>query len=126
MDDLVDAFGYGKSGVQSDRIVQARRKALLGLRHKILGGLRRLYGVRAGELVNRDNRRGLAVQPALQVVDLCAEFNSGYILQPDDGAVGIGANHDLAELFFGYQTTLGNDGEGKFLPVWYRLAANLA
>src|SRR5580704_16628264 len=126
MDDLVDALSNRKSGVQSDRILQAWRKALLGFRHKILGTLCRLYGVRAGELVDRDNRRRLAVQPALQVVHLRAEFNSGYVFEPDDGAVGIGAHHDLGELVFRYQTTLGDDGEGKFLPVGYRLAADLA
>ena len=44
-----------------------------------VGGIQR---VGAGQLVNGDDGRGLAVEPAAQVVNLRAEFDARDVLQP--------------------------------------------
>ena len=95
--DFVDAFGNGKSRIQRNRVVQSRRKILLGLRHQVFRTLCRFDGVRSGELVNGDYGRGFAIHVAGQVIKLSAEFDSRDVSEPDKRAVGICANHDVSK-----------------------------
>ena len=124
--DFVDAFGDGKSGVERDGVFKTRRKALLGLGHQILGALSGLDGVGTGKLVNGDDGGRLAVEAALQVVELGAQLDACDIFEAHDGAIGIGANDDLGELLFGDQAAFGDDRIGIFLAWRNRFATDLS
>src|SRR5271169_4369 len=99
MDDLSYALGNGERCVQSNRIVEAGGELFLGGRHEVFSTLGSLNGVGSGKLVNGYDRSWLAIQPALQIVNLGPEVNAGHVLQPDERAVRVSSDHDLAELF---------------------------
>ena len=82
--------------------------------------------VSAGQLIERDDRGRLSVESALEVVSLRAELDSRHVLDPHDRAVGVRANHDLAEFLRRLQSALRAHGVGVLLPFRHRLAADLA
>ena len=106
-------------------VIQIGRKGLLELGQHVPGACDRLQGVRAGELVEREDPRRFAVETALNVVVLGAQFEARHILQPDERAAGICAQHDLAELLGGGKPPLGPDGVGELLAGRDGLAADL-
>ena len=79
-----------------------------------------------GKLVEGQDGAGLAVQAALEGIGLGAQFDAGHVFQADQGAVGIGPEHDLFKLLGIFQTPLGADGVGVFLAGGGGLGAHLA
>ena len=96
------------------------------MRHQLANAGGGLHGIGTGELVDSDNRCRLTAIAAHQVVGLRAQFKSGHIFQAQNGAVGIGAHDDLAELFCGKQPALCPHRVSEFLPSWNGFAADLS
>ncbi len=84
LDDLLDALRDGQRRVQGDHVVQVGGKALLELRHELLGAVGGLDGVRARQLVEGDDGRGLAVEAADHVVSLGPQFDPAHVLDADE------------------------------------------
>src|SRR5262249_36933350 len=61
---------------------------------------RHLDGVGSGCLVDADGGRGRAVEAAVAVLRLCAHFNPRDMLDPEDGAIGIGGQDDGGEFLW--------------------------
>ena len=125
-DDLVKPGGDGAGGIKSDPVIEIGRKESLELGHHLFDTIDGFQGVRSGKLIERQDRRRLAVETALNVVVLGAQLEAGHVLQADQGAVRIGAQDDLAELFGGHQSALGPDGIGELLARREGLAADLS
>src|SRR5271167_1007635 len=126
MDDLSYALSDGERCVQSNRIVEAGRELSLGSHHEIFGALSGLNGVGPRKLVNSHDRGWLAIQPALQIVNLSPKFNSSHVLQAYERAVRVGADDDLTELLHRNQAALRNDREGTLLPRRHRFSTDLS
>ena len=84
--DFLHALGDRQGGVERDHVVQVGREALLELGHERPGIGGGLHGVGIGQLVEGDQRGGLAIEAAQHVVVLRAQFNASDV--PDA--------HDLA------------------------------
>jgi hypothetical protein len=95
--DLLDPFGDRQRRVERDDVVEVGRETLLELLHQLLGAIGGREGVGARHQVERDQRRRLAVEPALLAVGLRAEFDAGDVADANDRAVGVGAQDDVAE-----------------------------
>ena len=74
-------------------------------------------GVGAGQLIDRHDGRGLAVETAREVVGLRAELDAGHVLEVQHRAVGIGAQDDVAEVLGRNQPALRAHGIGKLLAA---------
>ena len=122
--DVVHALGNGERGVERNDVVQVGGKTLLEFCHEFEHGLFIIERVGVGQLVNRQDRRRLAVQFADDVVKLRAEFHAGDVFQAHDRAVRIFADDDVAKFFLGNEPALRGDGIGEFLPVRRRRAAH--
>ena len=88
LEHLVDRLGDERRRVVDDRVVEPVGEALLELLHLVadqLGGVQR---VGAGQLIDRERHRGLAVERAGLVVVLGAQLDRGHVAQPDDAAAG--------------------------------------
>ncbi len=114
-EDLVHARGDGAGGVEGDRVVEVGRKVRLEFGQLGLDAVGGLEGVRAGKLIERQDRGGFSVQAPRQVVGLHAEFDARHVLHPHHRAVGVGAQHDLAELLRRQQPPLREDGVRELL-----------
>ena len=87
--------------------------------------IHRLDRIGAGQLVDGDDRGGLAVHPADHVVGLRAQLDARHVLQPDHGAVRVRADHDIPEFFLRLQAALARTlyvnscpgGTGS-APIW--------
>ena len=124
--DFVDAFGHRKRGVERDHVVQIGRESLLDLFHQRLGTVGGFERVGAGDLIQGDQRRRLAVQPAFHAVGLCTEFNPRDVGNPHDRAVRVGPQDHLAEVLLGHQPALGAHRVGELLAGGHRLRPDLA
>ena len=109
-----------------DHVIHVRREALLEFRHERPGVGGGLHGIGIRQLVERDERGGLAVQARQHVVVLRAQFDAGHVLDPHDGPARRRAEDDLAELLRRFQAALRPHRVGEFLPRRHRLAADLA
>jgi hypothetical protein len=81
-----------------DEIFEAGRKALaqaVEVGAHCLGGRNRIG---AGRKIDADRDRRFAVKPRLDVLVFGAEFDPGDIFDPQQRAVGIGTQNDVAEL----------------------------
>ena len=94
--------------------------------HQLVNARGRVHGVRAGQLVHRDNGARFAVQSAYKAVILRAQLDAGHILHAHGAAIGCFPDYDLSELFRRSQTTLGQDRISEFLFRGRRLAASLS
>ena len=80
--DLLHALGHGERGVERDDVVQVRRESFFDSRPSASSRPSAACdGVGAGELVERDDGGGLAVEPAADAVVLRAEFDARDILR---------------------------------------------
>src|SRR5579862_1870722 len=91
--------------------------------HHFFHAVGAIEGVRAWELIDRNNRGRLAVQPPPDVVNLRAQLDPGHVPQAHDRSVGIGANDDGAEFLRSGEAPLGADRIGEILARRRRLAA---
>ena len=62
----------------------------------------------------------------MEVIDLRAELNAGDVFQAQNGAVGIGAENDIAEFLGREQAALRAHGVSELLALRGRFAADLA
>ncbi len=122
----MDAGVDRRRGIERDLILHVRRKPRAELVHARAHIFGRLHGIRTRQLIDRHDGGRLAVVAAIEVVGLGAELDAGHILQVQHGAVGVGAQDDVAELFGGDQSTLCADGVGELLAAGHGLAADLS
>src|SRR5437763_486222 len=80
----------------------------------------------SGQLIYSENRRGLSVEPASQVVSLRAEINPRNVLDPHKRTVRVRPNDNLPEFLRCLQSSLGAHGISEFLSTWNWFAADLA
>ena len=109
--DLVD-----RGGDEGGRIVghlpgEAFGEGLLEVADRLLDGLERGEGIGAGRLVDADQNGRAAVQAGVAVEIGGAELEPRHVREPQHRAVGIGAQHDLAEFLGRGQAALGLDVE---------------
>jgi hypothetical protein len=126
LDDLVHAGAHGQRRVERRHVVQVGGEPRLHLVHQLGRAAHRLDRVRAGELVDRDDDGGLAVQAAAPDVVLLAELHAPDVLEPHERAVGLGSHHDVLEVGEARQASLSPHGEGELLTRRARVAAELA
>ena len=93
------------------------REVLLCVAHRLLDGVERDERVRAGRLIDRDQRRCRAVEARVAIEVRGAEFDPRDILQPQQRAVAVGADHDVLEFLDRRETALGLDVELDLLIV---------
>ena len=107
LDDLLDRVADEGGAVVEDGGFQALGvaggEAVQGVLHALAG----LHGVGAGGEVDAEGDGGVAVEAAFAVLRGGAEFDAGDVLDLEGGAVGIGADDDLAELGGRGQAALG-------------------
>ena len=72
---------------------------MLHLGHQLADSFGRLHCIGAGQLIDRDNRRGRAVQAADNAVVLPAKLDPGDISDSNRPAVRALPHDDVAELF---------------------------
>ena len=101
-------------------VVEVLRESFLQILHQLLGAVHRVDRVGARQLVDGDDRGGIAVQPSDLVVVLRAQLHPGYILHPHDRAVRIGAHDDVAKLLRAQQSPLRSNRIGELLPAMVR------
>ena len=85
-----------------------------------------LYCVRTGRQIDADRDRRLPVDAAFDVLVLGAELDPGDIADAQQRAVGVGAQHDVAELLGRRQSALGLDIHLELLIVTDRARADPA
>ena len=85
-----------------------------------------VHGIRAGRKIDPDRHRRLAVEAAFGVLVLGAELDPCDIAHAQQGAVGIGAQDDVAELLGRRQAALGLHVHLKLLVVADRAGADPA
>ena len=124
LNDFLNAGGNREGGVQTHFVIQIGRKSLLERLHRGAYALRRLHRVGAGQLIQCQDGRRLAVIAADYVVGLRAEFDPGQVLQPQIRPVRICADDDFAEFLSGNQTPLGAHGVRELLSLRNRFAAD--
>jgi hypothetical protein len=97
--DLVHSLGYRLCLVKRDDVIHVRRKTLLQFRHQFSYSIGRGDRVAAGKLIERQDRGGFSIEPALDVVSLGAELDARDILHPHKRAVGVRADNDIGKFF---------------------------
>ena len=97
-DDLVDRVGHEGGGVVDDRGLQALGEARPEAVQRPVHGRGGLHGIRPGREVDAERHRRVARQRALAVLVLGAELDAGDVLDLQERAVRVGAQHDVAEL----------------------------
>ena len=125
-DDFLDAGGDGERGVERLGVLHAGRKALGQLGHELLRLAGRVERVAARRLVEGDDGGRLALEAALDIVILRAEFDARHVFEAEDGAVCIGPHHDLAEFLDRGEITLADHGVGEFLTGRDRFGPDFA
>src|SRR4029077_6172696 len=93
--------------IVGDIVGKARLEVVDRLAHTLRGGQR----IGAGQLVDLDAGRGLAVVAADRIAALGAELDAGDVLDAHQGAVALGAYNDVLELVDRRQAALGGDVE---------------
>ncbi len=114
--DLLDRGLHGGGDVVGDVPLEARREELGQLLHLGADGARRLQRVAVGGQGDRDAGGLAAVQAGRELVGVAAEFDPGDVAQAHVRAVGIGAQHDGAEIVHGAELALDDDRrEGRVI-----------
>ena len=80
----------------------------------------------AGRLVDGDERAGRLVEAAIGIGGFGAKFDAADIADAHEGAVRIGAHHDILEFFHRDQAALRLDIELEELVLAHRLRADAA
>ena len=117
--DFLDRRGDEHRGVVEHVIGEIVGKPRRQRVHGLADAARHVDRVGPGRLVDADGGRRRAVEAAVAVLRSCdrAHLDAGDVLDPNDGAVGIGAQDDVGELLRARQPTLGLDGELKLLVL---------
>ena len=126
LDDFLNAVGDSECGVEGNRVLESCGKLLRLLLEEFPHLLHGIHRIRAGQLVDGDNRRILALEAPANVVNLTTEFHTGDILDPHNRSVWIGANDDVFKFLDRCEASGGGDREGENLPLGNRLAADLS
>ena len=95
LDRVIDKRGR----VVIDDVFETGRKTLAQSRHIGAHQLCGRDGIGARREISADRDRRLAIEASLDVLAFRAEFDPCHILDPQQRAVGIGAQYDVAELF---------------------------
>ncbi|MNS95668.1 hypothetical protein D3C72_1299360 [compost metagenome] len=127
MDHLLDGGADELGGVQRDLVRHAGREGLGHLVERLAHVVGHLERVGAGLLVDRDDRRRLAVQGRAQHVLLLADLGATHVPQPHDGgARGIGTQDDVLELLGRGQPARRDQRERELHRVGVRRLADAA
>ena len=113
--DVVHAFRNRQCRVERNRVIQIHRKTLFELGHELEHFLFVFQRIGTRQLINGENRGGLAVQPTDNIVKLCAQFHARHVFQAHDGTIVVFADDDVAKFFFRDEPPLRGDGIGEFL-----------
>ena len=95
--------------VVGNLVLHALREQLRQLVHALMHGRRGGERVARGRELHADAGGRIAVQARRGRIGLGAQFVARDIAQPDAGTVGVGAQHDVAELFGGGELALYYD-----------------
>ncbi len=112
---LVDTCRDSFGGIERNAVVNAFGEGGREFLHALAdrgGGCNRIG---ARQLVNGQHAGWGVVIASGQVIDLSAQFHARHVTQVQDGAIGIGANDDIAELFGCDQPALRSDRIGELL-----------
>ncbi len=109
MDDCLDRVSNEDSWVIDDGVIDPLREVLLEFLHGVANVLRKLNGVGARQLENRDGHGGLVVEQSAKRVAGGPKFQAGDVLEQRLFAVLAGLDNDLAKLLFIDQPPLGVD-----------------
>ena len=126
LDDFLDAIGDGEGGIECDRVLKSRGELLRLLFEEGPNLFHRIHRIRAGELVDGNNRRILALEAPANIVNLAAEFDTGDILDSYNRTVWIGTNNDVFKLLGRGEAPGSGDGESENLSLGNRLASDLS
>ncbi len=122
--DFPNAFAHRSCGVERDDIIEVGWETLLQLGHALLDGGGGFEGVGAGQLIQGHDGRGLAVEPADDVVVLRPQFHPGDVSQPHQRPVRIGAQDDFTKLLLRLQAALRAHRISEFLSRRHWMAAD--
>ena len=103
---FVDRGGDERRAVVEHAGLQAIGEALAEFVQRGLHARRGLHRIGAGREIEADGHRRVAVQPALGVHVRRTQLDARDVGQPQHRTVGIGADHDVAELLGGDQASL--------------------
>jgi len=100
------AFRHGARLVKRYGVIHVLREALLHLGHQLSDTCGSLHGIGTGQLVDRDNDGGLAIQAADNAVVLCTQLDAGDVFHANGSTVWRLAHDHVFELFRGSQAAL--------------------
>ena len=123
---LVNAGGDRLGGIERNAVGDAGRESGREFLHALVDGGRGLDGIGPGQLVDRHDAGGRLVVAAGDAVRLIAQFDARYVAEVQDGAIGVGAEDDVAELLGLDQAALRAHRVGELLALRNGLAADLA
>ncbi|MGY4328164.1 hypothetical protein ACVWWG_002581 [Bradyrhizobium sp. LB7.2] len=109
LDQLMDGLRDELGRVVADIVVEAFRKGLLQLRHRVRDLFRGREGVRSGPLRHQHGDRRFAQQEAVGGVRQRTELDTRDVAQAHRTAVGAGLDQDVLELLLVFQAP----GEGE-------------
>ena len=124
-EDLLDALHDRQGGVHSYGGLQVSGIPLLQVLDLLLHRIAHRQGVGARRLEEGDDAGGLAVEAADLLVAHGAQLDPGHVPEADHGAIRIGADHDLGELFRVLEAALGPHGVGHLLALGHGLGPDL-
>ena len=108
LSDLGNGFFDERRSVVNDAVVDARREMGPKLPHARFDRVGKFQSIRAGELVNGQRHRRLAVERAGLIVGLGAELDAGDVFQINEGAADA-FEDDVLKLFGGFQSAQRGD-----------------
>ncbi|MDT4824452.1 hypothetical protein FQZ97_577000 [compost metagenome] len=117
MDHLFDGHLHVGRGVVRNGVGDVAREVLGQLLHLLAHALRGRQRVRVRRQHDGEGRRRLAVQAGAELVVVRADFDASDVAQQHLGAVGIGAQDDLAEALDRAQLAVGRDRGGDALRI---------
>jgi len=109
VDDLLDGDAHEGGGIQRNLVADAVREALGQFRQLGRDPIGRFQGIGARGEVDAHADGRVARKLGLGLVVLGPEFHPGHIAQAQQGAVGLGSQNDVCELFRTQQSALGGD-----------------
>ena len=124
--DLLDGRADKDRGVPEHGLSEVARKARREPAHGVANAAGDLDRIGAWGLVDADRGCRGAVEPAVAILRFGAHLHARHVLDADDGAVGIGAQHDGGEFLRTRQPALGLDVDLDLLLAPGRRRADAA
>ena len=124
--DVIHAGRHCQRGVERRLHLESRREGRDVGAHELAGHLGDLERVAAGKLVDGDDRGGVAVEAARDVVGLGTELDAGHILHLHDRSVLVSADDDVGEFLLGDESARRADGECHLLSGRHGLGTGLS